>query len=110
MKQYVIDQLREHDYSLILDFLNANAQRSAFGDIFWIELPETLYSDVQTAHKECQGYYFAVSLDMNRLELEFLIRSRQKLRCSCVSYATRAQRDYIIGFGDHMLEELGIKV
>jgi hypothetical protein len=39
-----------------------------------------------------------------------LIRSRQILRCSCIGYADKRQRDYILGFADRMLEELGIKI
>ncbi len=110
MKQYVIDQLREHDYSSILEFLNERAQKSAFGDIFSFDLPQRLLSDVQAEHADCGPHYFAVSIDRTRLELEFLIRSRQRLRCNCVAYANREQRDYIIDLADSMLEELKIRV
>ena len=111
MKQYVMDQLREQDYQQVLAFLNKNAERSAFGDIFWLELPRDFYSEVQAEHgSSCSPFYFAVSIEPTRVEFEFLVRSRQKLRCACIGYADRRQREYIIGFADMMLERLGIKV
>ena len=111
MKQYTMDQLREEDYARILAFLEKNAEKSAFGDIFWLEMPEDFYSEVQAEHAEtCSPYYFAVCLDQTRVEFEFLVRSRQKLRCACVGYADRRQREYIMSFADTMLERLGIKL
>lgn len=110
MKQYVIDQLRESDYEKILEYLGQNADASEFGDLFWLLLPETLYSDTQSEHKQCQPFCFAVNLSLSQVDFELLIRSRQILRCSCISYADKKQRDYILDFADRMLDELGIKV
>ncbi len=110
MKQYVIDQLRESDYSRILEYMKKNAESAVFEDIFWVMLPEDLYSDTQKEHGECHPFYFAVNASMTHVEFELLIRSRQILRCSCIRYATPKQRDYIIDFADKMLEELEIKI
>jgi hypothetical protein len=110
MKQYVIDQLRETDYTQILEFLKSKAERVVLEDIFWINLPEGMYSEVQKEHKNCQPHYFAVNLTRNQVDFELLIRSQQIIRCNCICYADRKQRDYIIDFADGMLEELGIKL
>jgi len=110
MKQYVVDQLRESDYEKILEFLQKNADASEFGDIFWMTLPEELHADIQREHSQCQPFRFAVNLSLNQVDFELLIRSRQILRCSCIGYADKRQRDYILGFTDRMLEELGIKI
>ena len=58
MKQYVIDQLRESDHEKILEFLQKNADASEFGDIFWILLPEELYSDTQSGASTMQALLF----------------------------------------------------
>ena len=110
MKQYVIDQLREPDHEKILEFLKKNADASEFGDIFWVMLHEELYSDIQKEHKQCHPYCFAVNLSFNRADFELLTRSRSVLRCACISYADRKQRDYVIDYADRMIEELNIKI
>lgn len=110
MKQYVIDQLREPDYFQILEYLGKKAERVVLEDIFWIILPEEMYSETQKEHSNCRPFYFAVNLTRNQVDFELLIRSQQIIRCSCISYADRKQRDYIIDFADGMLEELGIKI
>jgi len=110
MKQYVIDQLRETDYEQILEFLGKKAERVVLGDIFWMILPEEMLSEVQKEHEACRPFYFAVHLTRSHVEFEFLIRSQQIMRCSCVGYADRKQRDYIIDFADGMLNELKIKI
>lgn len=110
MKQYVVDQLRESDYEKILEFLKENAEVSEFGDIFWVMLPEELYADIQRAHGQCQPFRFAVSLSLKQVDFELLIRSSQMLRCNCIGYADKRQRDYILGFADRMLDELGIRI
>ncbi|NLJ26505.1 MAG: hypothetical protein GX433_00625 [Deltaproteobacteria bacterium] len=110
MKQYVFDQLRESDHDLINEFLHKNADKTMMSEIFWVNLPEDLYTPVQKEHSKCHPFYFAVNLSKNSVAFEFLIRSRQILRCNCIAYATPAQRDYIMEFGDRMLEDLKIKL
>lgn len=110
MKQYVIDQLRESDYHQILEFLNLRADQTGLEGIYWVDLPERLYSAVQKEHTQCQPHYFAVNLDYGQVSFELLIRSRQIIRCNCISYATREQRDYILRFADDMLDQLSIRL
>lgn len=110
MKQYVIDQLREQDCEAILGYLEQHADSTVMEEIFWLHLPVELYSEIQASHQECQPYYFAVNLTRRQMSLEWLIRSRTKLRCNCIAYATPRQRDFIIEFADRLLDELSIKV
>ena len=110
MKQYVIDQLRESDHEKILEFLQKNAEASEFGDIFWILLPEELYSDTQMEHQQCKPFCFAVNLSLKQVDFELLIRSRQRLRCDRIRYAGKKQMDYIIDYADRMLQKLKIKI
>lgn len=110
MKQYVLDQLRESDYERIKEYLNKHADRSIMDEIYWVNLPESLYNPIQAEHTRCRPFYFAVQLTMNEVAFEFLIRSREIMRCSCIAYATPPQRDYILQFADTMLDELQIKI
>ncbi len=106
----MVDQLRESDYEKILEFLKNKAEATDFDDIFWLRLPEEIYSDIQRQHAKCHPYFIAVNITMNKVEFEFLIRSRQILRCACIGYADRKQRDYIMDYADEMLSELEIKI
>lgn len=110
MKQYVCDQLRESDHEQIEQFLSRNAEETVFKEVFRLILPQDLYSDTQKEHSDCGPFYFAVNLSLNQVEFELLIRSREKIRCNCIGYADRRQRDYILDFADRMLENLGIRI
>lgn len=110
MKQYIIDQLRESDFHLIRGYLKENADPTIMEGIYWVDLPEELYTDVQKAHKDCQPFYFAVNLHRDYVGFEWLIRSRIAFRCQCIGYATRDQRNYIIDFADRMLDDLNIRI
>ena len=44
------------------------------------------------------------------VRLEFLVRARQILRCSCVAYATKEQCDYMMDYLDTTLKEWDIPV
>ena len=110
MKQYVIDQLRESDFHRITDYLKENLEGTALDGIYWMDLPENLYGEIQLQHTQCQPFYFAVNLNRTQIAFEWLIRSRQTLHCSCLAYANPEQREYIIHFADAMLEKLKIRV
>jgi hypothetical protein len=43
------------------------------------------------------------------VRFEFLIRSRETMRCACIGYATRVQRDFILAFADRLVEELALR-
>jgi hypothetical protein len=110
MKQYVIDQLRDSDYDKILEYLQKNSEASEFGDIFWVPIPQDLYTQVQREHEKCRPFCFAVTLSQDQASFEMLVRSRQALRCGCIGYADQRQRDYIINYADGMIEELKITI
>lgn len=110
MKQYVIDQLRPQDHKSITDYLDRHAERAVFEGLYWVDLPESLLTPTQKEHGDCKPFYFAVNLTEDRVDFELLIRSRRIIRCNCIGYADTAQRDYIMRFGDTMLDELHLKI
>ena len=108
MKQYVIDQLRENDFLKLEDYLNKNSETGELPGIYWIHLPNSLLQTTQLEHTDCQPFYFAVNLDLNSIRFELLIRTRSRLRCACIQYASQKQRDFIINYADQQFDKLGL--
>ena len=50
-----------------------------------------------------------IELSEKLLVVELLVRSESNLHCSCISYATPAQREFLFQFIDTMVEEEHIK-
>jgi hypothetical protein len=108
MKQYVVDEIRAPEYERIKTYLDTEFGSPEMGGIYWITIPEELMSEVQHAHKACQPYCFALDLLPERLSCELLVRTRNRIRCDCMGYATESQRDWIISVVDAMFERLEI--
>lgn len=109
MRQYLLDEISRRDITRIRDYLNEHAQASGLQDIWWVDLPQDLLSPDQFEHQECQPFRFAIELGDNFLRFEFLMRSTTTMRCSCIDYATRQQRDFIMAFADRLVKELALK-
>jgi len=108
MKQYIIDELRLGEYEKIKTYLDENVDHSKMAGIYWIQLDENILTDIQTEHKECQPFYVAININPARVSCELLVRSRSIIRCNCISYATEAQRNWIIQLIDSMFTKLEI--
>ena len=106
MKQYMVDQLRESDFDKLEDQLNRHAEAGDLAGIYWIPLPESLLGEVQKEHGGCQPFYFAVNLNRQAISFELLIRTRKRLRCNCIHYADKDQREYILTYADELFERL----
>ena len=88
--------------------MDRNYGPSGMDGIYWIELDQEILSDIQKDHKECRPFYIAVDLEPDKMSCELLIRTRNKIRCRCIHYATEAQRNWIIQRIDAIFEENGI--
>jgi len=108
MKQYRIDELRPRDYEKIKAYLDERFGSSQMEGVYWVPLDADLLDEVQAAHADCQPFYFAVALEGTMISFEFLIRTRNRVRCDCIHYANEAQRDSIIVFADSIFERLKI--
>jgi hypothetical protein len=109
MRQYQLDEIAKPDIPRIREYLNAHAEASRLNDIWWVDVPEDLLSPEQFEHRDCRPFRFAVELGDDFVRLEFLIRSQQTMRCACIGYATRQQRDFILAFADRLVEELNLR-
>jgi len=110
MKQYVIDELRPKDYEMIKAYMEENFSSSEVAGIYWIPLDQKILTKVQAEHTNCQPFYFAVDLEPNLMSFELLVRTINRVRCSCMGYATEKQRNWIIEFADSIFEKLEIKI
>jgi len=108
MKQYVIDELRPGDYERLKSCLDGKFGASEVGGIYWIPVDLKFLTKEQASHTDCRPYYFAVVLEQNLLACEFLIRTKNKIHCSCISYADNVLQRYIIEFADSLFDELEI--
>jgi hypothetical protein len=109
MKQYVLDEIARPDLPRIKAYLDEKALPAGLGGIWWVELGRVQLSEAQLAHPDCQPHCFAVELGRDFVKFEFLIRSRRTMRCSCLGYATRLQRDWIMEFADRLVAELELR-
>ncbi|MBG0789953.1 MAG: hypothetical protein H0S80_05570 [Desulfovibrionaceae bacterium] len=116
MRCYLVEDLLDADLKKIADTLDELQLRGPLDGIYYLPLPENLLQPEQTAHlDECGPFFMALELvegasDMSecQVRLELLVRARNKIRCSCVAYATPDQRRHMIDYLDQFLNGLGI--
>ena len=109
MKQYVIDGLRPEDYKTLKKYLVAQYETVTMDGIYWVPIEPDLLTDIQNEHKECRPHCFALDLDQHRLACELLVRTKNRMRCNCIHYATGDQRNWLIGLIDNIFRHLEIK-
>ncbi len=109
MRSYLIDEILPGDLVRLRDRLKAEARPSQLDQIFWVPLPEPLLEKTQAEHLECRPHVFAVEFGRDWIKLEFFVRSAKTLRCTCPAPASVAQREFILGYADRLLETLRIR-
>ena len=108
MKQYVIDEIRPEEHHKIKHYLNATYGSVEVGGIYWVPLPAEILTKIQREHSDCQPFYFAIDLEEERLALELLVRTKNRIRCACIGYASKEQQMWILEVVDAIFERLGI--
>lgn len=109
MRQFVIDELSREERDNLDNYLKRTTKSGGMEGMFWLPVPDDLLAEAQQGHQECGPFFFGLELAEKKLIIELLVRSQSNLHCSCISYATKAQRDYLLGFLDTMLQEERIK-
>lgn len=108
MKQYVVDELRPGDYDMLKAYLNENLDLSGFDGLYWKPVDEALLTRAQASHACCKPLCFALILTPESLTCELLVRTRNRMKCDCMGYATTAQRNWIVKWVDNVFNTLGI--
>jgi len=80
------------------------------GGVYWVPIDPGLLSPTQSMHGECRPFIAALELQTDRLSMELLVRTQNRIRCECIAYATDEQRNWLIRLVDDMLAQLGISV
>ena len=109
MRQYVIDQLSREERANIESYLKRTLLHGPVAGVFWLKVPQDLLGKAQSGHDTCGPFFFAVELEAESVNFEMLVRSQSNLHCSCIAYATQAQRDFVLRFVDRMLQEEKIR-
>jgi hypothetical protein len=108
MKQYVIDELRVEEHDKIRNYLEETYGPAELGEIYWVPLAAEVLTEIQQAHSDCQPFYFAIAMAEDRLAIEMLVRTKKRIRCACIGYASRGQQIWIMEVVDAIFEKLRI--
>ncbi|MGQ9745372.1 MAG: hypothetical protein ACUVQV_05155 [Dissulfurimicrobium sp.] len=103
MRQYMVDELRQEELNRIRNYLELNCEPSGLGGLYWLHIPEAYLSKTQLEHKSCLPFCTAIEIGSSWVKFEMLIRSRKKIRCNCIAFATSKQRQFILEFADRLL-------
>ena len=109
MRQIIVDDLTKEEQANIDSYLKRTLTIGPIDGMYWLSLPDDLLAEAQQGHDTCGPFYFGVELGEDKLICELLVRSQSNLHCSCISYATPAQRDFLLRFLDTLLAEERIK-
>ena len=110
MRQYLIDELSFLEHDNLDNYLKRTVKPGPIGGVFWLELPQNMLASAQLSHLDCGPFYFSIILEKTEIRIEFLVRSSHKLHCSCISWATQEQRQFVLDFVDNMIKEEFIMV
>ena len=110
MKQFVIDELRPLDYEKIKGYLDLNYEPSKLDQLYWIRLDDNILTQIQRDHTDCYPFYVAADLEIDRINFELLVRTKNRVRCNCMAYATENQLNWLVRSVDKMFTKLGIKI
>ena len=111
MRNYLLEDIYEEDLKKITEALKELEFTGGLDGIFYIPVPDNLLQDEQKEHLgECGPYFMALEVLENELKLELLVRARNKLRCSCVCYATPEQRNHMLDYLDNFINDLEISL
>ncbi|MFZ5765961.1 MAG: hypothetical protein ACOY4H_10245 [Thermodesulfobacteriota bacterium] len=109
MRQIVIDELSPEERANLDSYLKRTVKQGGMEGMFWLAVPDDLLASAQQGHEECGPFFFGIELAEKKLIVELLVRSQSNLHCSCISYASPAQRNFLLEFLDRMLTEERIR-
>ncbi len=111
MRSYFIDELAPEDVKRIKAHLDHKGLAGSLEGIYYLPVPEKLLSPEQQEHlAACGPFILPLETGEDWVRLEFLVRARAILRCSCVAYAHPALREYMVDSLDALIKELDIAV
>jgi len=111
MRAYTVDELYDEDVAKIGECLARKGWSGPVTGMYYVPIPDDLLGPEQREHSEsCGPFFLPLEIGDNWVRLEFLVRSRQILRCSCVAYANSRLREDMINGLDNLIKSLDIAV
>jgi len=111
MRAYTIDELYSEDVARIEQTLTRKGWTGAIKGIYYMPIAEEFLGPEQREHgSSCGPFFLPLEVGDNWVRLEFLVRSRKILRCSCVAYANPKLREEMINTLDNLIKSLDIAV
>lgn len=105
MRQFLVDELSFLERDNLESYLKRTLKAGTLNGVFWLELPPDLLGEKQHGHETCGPFYVSIVLEEKSVHAEFLVRSSSTMHCSCIAWATKIQRQFILDFMDRMLTE-----
>ncbi|MBM9538592.1 hypothetical protein JWG43_16090 [Desulfobulbus alkaliphilus] len=105
MRQYMIDEISFLERDNLDSYLKRTLKPGGIEGVFFLGVPPDLLGAEQQGHEDCEPFYFTVVLEQNSIRFELLVRSAANMHCSCIAWATPAQRQFVLDFADRMLTE-----
>ena len=109
MRQVAINELSDIEVKAMEEYLKINAAPGAIQGVYWFPLPDKVLAAAQAGHEKCGPFVFAIEIVRDTVIFELLVRSSSNLHCTCTSYATAEQRQYLLDFFDRMVLETRVK-
>ncbi len=109
MRSYILDEISTGQMQRLRKYLKENAISSSMADIFWVEMPKHLLSELQLLHTGCHPHVFAIELGKDWVKFELYVRSLHNMRCSCPGYCTKGQQDFVIAYANGIISSLEIR-
>ena len=103
MRQYLIDEITFLERDNIDSYLKRTLKSGPLEGVYWLELPPDLLGPDQAGHEECGPFYFTAIVENDSLRFEYLVRSANNMHCTCISWATPAQRQFLMDYADRLL-------
>lgn len=109
MRVYLVEDLPPELCRRLADFAVERGYASSLEGLFWLPVPESLWSSLQREHAARCGPY-AVSLEIGEdfLRLELLVRARNRLHCDCVAPANSDTRQALIDHLEGLIAECNL--
>ena len=114
MRYYLIDDIYENQLRAIEKALDDAGLKAPLDGLYYLPIPAAMLNDEQRDHAEHGPFIMALETslypesDQGWVKLELLVRARNILRCSCVSYASAELRTHMIDYVDSFIAQLGI--
>ena len=117
MRQYRIEDLYPDALQRIEKALDERGLRGGLEGIYYLPVPPEHLTDIQRQHlDECGPFFLALETTLppgsktGCVQMELLVRARNKMRCDCLCYALPALREHMIDYLDDFIRQLDIAV